>query len=205
MNTARCSNYFGIYDRHRGPFTLVLTRETPKKVRGAETIALSTDRVRGPFNAEDAHETARLLVTDPRDNVRDAFVYSESEGQFIGAFYQKDAAIPSWDDVSAVPLASTEQAAVTAPVAAPVVTVVAPTTPKPERRPRGAQLVVGKADRWPTSKGAQIVRQFFHPGRRATAQEIVGAVGEQLKAAGIEFPGSLVSRLKQGGFLTEAA
>jgi len=74
------------------------------------------------------------------------------------------------------------------------------------RRTRGARLVIGKTDGWPKSQGAQIVRQFFqHPDRRASTQEIVSAIGDQLMAAGIEFPGSLVSRLKQAGFLTEAA
>jgi len=103
---SHCSDYFGIYDRHRGPFTLVLSREETKKVKGEDTVVLKKDRERGPFSAEDAHETARMLVSDPRDNVSDVFVYSESECQFIGAAYHKGQVIPSWDEQSSVRLAA---------------------------------------------------------------------------------------------------
>lgn len=64
----------------------------------------------------------------------------------------------------------------------------------------------GNAEQWPRSKGPQILRAWFEsePGRVATVPEIVAACGPALTEAGIQFPASLISRLKQGGFLVPA-
>lgn len=93
-----CHSFSEIYSRHRGPYSLVLTRETRKAHKGEEKITHSTDKVRGPLGAEEAHEEARMIVNDPRDNVIDAHVFSETEQQFIGAHYARGVEVLPWDD-----------------------------------------------------------------------------------------------------------
>jgi hypothetical protein len=71
----------------------------------------------------------------------------------------------------------------------------------PPRR-TGRALELGAAEGWPKSEAAQIVRTFME-GKRLTSVEIVAAIGAELTGLGVQFPASLISRLKQGGFLRE--
>jgi len=187
------------FDHHRGPFTFCVTR--PKENPRKGTYPFSFERLPGTVNGADVADEARALLEDPRDSIISITVWSVTEQQCVMTYRKGDVIAQT----AAAPIEAEAPVAIATPVAA-----VAPAPrrdPKPAaRRTRGATLVLGKTDGWPKSHGAQIVLQFFrHPDRQATAQDVVSAVGDQLKAAGIEFPGSLVSRLKQAGFLTEAA
>lgn len=233
------SSYREIYDRHRGPFSLLLTREVAGK-KGQ--VAQQGDHLKGPMSAEEAHEEACLLVNDPRENIVQIHVYSDSENQFCGAFYKRGGEYKSWEEETDGRLEFPDEctpptllrgreepvqevdAAVDSDVpteallpAGPVRDLPAekPATPravKPSKLPgdrfpvvrgRSLELDGGNAERWPKSQGAQVVRAFYEGGKRATAAEVVATLGSQLRALGVEFPGSLVSRLKQGGFLKE--
>ena len=97
----------------------------------------------------------------------------------------------------------------------------APEAPaKPARRPKAAKLpgdrfpvVRGKqleldpgcAEPWPGNEATASVRRFFEePDKKATAAEVIAAIGvAKFKEFGVEHPGSLISRLKQKGFLRE--
>ncbi len=247
-----------IYGRHRGPYSLLLGRERPVKGGGMEQY---TDRLSKRFNAEDAHEEARMLVTDPRENVTDVHVFSDSEGQFTGAFYTRGVAYESWAELRARDLAETgfdnpweqtketndgrvephcgddadpgpgepgeaEAALLQEPVE-PVREVAAgderrvPAKPAPRVRPvrsvppqgeaatgakrKGVNLGIAadKIDGWPGSKGAGIVRAALIEIGEAgiSAAELAKRLADPLKEAGVEFPASLISRLKQGGFI----
>lgn len=95
-------NYKEIYDRHKGPYRLTLTRQV--EVKGKQEH--QSDRVEERFSAEDAHEEARMLVNDPKENIVNVYVFSESEGQFIGALYIRGADYRAWDAMRAEDLAS---------------------------------------------------------------------------------------------------
>lgn len=69
---------------------------------------------------------------------------------------------------------------------------------------RGRALTIGDTEGWPKSAPAQKVRGWF-AGRTGTSAELVQALGPELKEMGVEFPASLVSRLKQKGLLKEVA
>lgn len=233
---ATCSDYPALYARHRGPYSLLLSTATEKKVKGETVLVPGTNRNKGPMSAEEAHDTARMLVGDPRDNVTAAFVFSDTEGQFIGAYYERGQDIPAWDEARAV--SAVTRLAPTAPseteplvhgdegdVGEPVRGVDAdgavpaqpdarsakprpsalPRMPPPARKAVALQAATGAAE-WPKSRGPQILREWFaaEPGRRATVPDIVAACGPALTEAGIQFPASLISRLKQGGFLVPA-
>lgn len=238
IGMATTSSYRAIYDRHRGPYSLVLVRET---IGPKGKVTQDCDRLRGPFSAEDAHEESRLLVNCAKDNVVSVSVYSETEGQYIGAFYKKGEHYKPWheegedgrlelpDERPAPTLLQGKQkpvqkvddpldADVPARAASvpdrPVRDVPDEAQPKPRKsaklpgdrfpvvRGKSLELDLGNAERWPKSEAAQIVRAFYEePGKRATPAEVVAALGDQLKALGVEHPASLVSRLKQGGFL----
>lgn len=72
----------------------------------------------------------------------------------------------------------------------------------PSVRGKALEIDPGQAERWPASKPAQLLRAWFEEGgRKATAAEAVQALGTQLKEMGMEHPASLVSRLKQAGFI----
>ena len=232
---AICSDYPALYARHRGPYSLLLTTETTNK-KGE--VVVGSGRNRGPMSAEDAHDTARMLITDPRDNVRTVHVYSDTEQQYIGAYYDRGQVVPSWADASATSsldsTAEREGAASLPPGDAdeslPGVDVDVAVEPLPEQEPaakparpartqpaamprvppaprKAAPLAAAAgATEWPKSRGPQIIREWFaaEPGRQATVPEITAALGPALTEAGIQFPTSLISRLKQGGFLVAA-
>lgn len=244
-----------IYGRHRGPYSLLLGRSVVGKGGRVEDVS---DRLVGPYNAEEAHEKARALVGDPKDNVADVHVFSISEGQFTGAFYTRGKTYESWavlrerdlteagyDDMKETtdgrmelpqpagdePTAGTaallsvdaEQPAGDEPVRPDDALRDTGHAPKaiPRSRPvrnvppqsqaaagakrKGVVLEFdpGNAERWPTSKGASIVRTALEGGLTGTASELAKALAADLTAAGVEFPASLISRLKQGGFLRE--
>jgi hypothetical protein len=93
-NVMSTRSYREIYDRHRGPFSLLLTREEMKKGREEQV----TEKVKGPFSAEEAHEEAVMLVNDTRDNVLQVHVFSDGEGQFCGAFYKRGETYKTWEE-----------------------------------------------------------------------------------------------------------
>lgn len=233
----KIGNQREIYARHRGPYSLLVSRTVPGKGgKPKET----TDKVKGPFSAEDAHEEARMLVNDPRDNVVDIHVFSDSEGQFVGAHYKRGVEYPSWASLAEVGLDDEREndegrvelpderpdAALLSGGEEPLQKVVAPLkqrVPKPAVPSRGLvrnvppqsqaaagtkrkgavlELDPGNAERWPASKGAAIVRAAIER-ERGTASELAKRLTAELNAVGVEFPASLISRLKQGGFLRE--
>lgn len=228
-----------IYGRHRGPYSLLLGRERPGK-KGLEQF---TDRLSGPFSAEEAHEEARMLVGDSRENVTDVHVFSEGEGQFTGAFYRRGEIYVPWAELRDADLQAAgfntegldggmelpgerDEAALLSGGPQPLRQMDDPVDGQlPERtvsahRPvrrvppqsqaaagakrKGAviELDPGNAERWPASKGAQIVRAAIEE-TPAAAGDLAKRLAEPLKAVGVEFPASLISRLKQGGFLRE--
>lgn len=241
-----CSDHRAIYERHRGPFSMNIVRIKPGKKGDVE----ETEHVNGPFSAQEAHEHAQMLVNDSRDNIHKAFIWSETENQFIGAFYERGMLVRDWgagrdyvdeslpeqrveldDERPAEALVPSDAQRVAEPLphrderpaAEPQQPAEAParrkrsvqTVPKPaeppkpavERQPRAAKrpLVMGNREGWPQSKGAQIVFAYMNdPADRETSvKEIEAAIGETLREAGIAFPASLVSRLKQAGFIKE--
>lgn len=87
----------GIYARHRGPFQLGLTYPPPANSRRVSMGVSKWGKDRD-LSAEDAHEEARMLVNDPRDDVLRVHVWSNTEQQFIGAVYERGKMYPAWDD-----------------------------------------------------------------------------------------------------------
>ena len=74
------------------------------------------------------------------------------------------------------------------------------------QRPRAAlELDPGNAERWPKSEGATIVRNALEAGGPATASDLAQRVAADCAKVGVAFPASLISRLKQGGFLREVS
>lgn len=224
-----------IYRRHRGPFSLALTREV---VEGKKRVQTS-DFLNGPFSAEDAHEEARTMVNDPKDNIIDIYIFSKTEGQFTGAIYRRGETHPAWhlleepdgglelpdpsDEAALLPRGRQEpvrpvdapddervpQGAVPADRPVRNVPAKAPAQPRtpPAPKPRvGLELDPDKTTDWPKSAGAQAVLAHFVNGvKRATSAEICEALGPRLTEMGVAFPASLVSRLKQAGLLRPAA
>jgi hypothetical protein len=122
-----------IYGRHRGPYTLLLTRE----MKTEKKSTLVNDHMTGPFSGEEAHEEARMLVTDPRENILDVHVFSNTEGQFIGAYYKRGTPYLTWAEMrdmameetdGGVDLHSDDQ-----PLAGPAETTLLPEPPEPVR------------------------------------------------------------------------
>lgn len=222
--TSFCSDYGASYAAHRGPFSLLITREATRRVKGEDRIVPTTDHCRGPFTAEEAHEEARMQVGDPRDCVAQIHVFSENEQQFTGAYYERGQVIPTWDEIQRreidddrmVPAVASDQEALLSGEPEPLQRVDtvgrAPTSQQspavpampPKVKKRGAILGLdaGCAEQWPKSEAAQVVRTYLE-NHRGTAGEIADAVGPQLKELGVEFPAALISRLKQAGFLRE--
>lgn len=255
-NNVRTGNQREIYDRHRGPYSLLLGRAIPGK---GGKVKEDSDRISGPMSAEEAHEEARILVNDTKDTIMNVHVFSDSEGQFIGAFYKRGEKYPAWSEMMLVPdLDATEE--MDAPgqetnvdvdrseergldvsterdetallpggpeplqQMAPPVNKRMPIAAVPKRRPvrnvppqeqaaagtqrkRGSLLGIAadKIDKWPASKGASIVRTaLIELGQTGiSAADLAKRLAAELAAAGVEFPASLISRLKQGGFIKE--
>ena len=70
-------------DRHRGPFSLNVTRWDKTKPDGKQ---ISNAQLPGSVAREDVEAEALALLTDPRDCIVGVAVWSEVEQQFIGAF-----------------------------------------------------------------------------------------------------------------------
>lgn len=81
-----------------------------------------------------------------------------------------------------------------------------PAEPRAPRKPRGGPLTLNpeRLAEFPTNKGATIVREAL-AGWSATPGELTNKITPACTAAGIGFPASLISRLKQAGFLIEAS
>lgn len=191
-----------IYDRHRGPYSILTVSEIDRKGKPMQ----ANDHLAGPFSAEEAHEEARVLVNRAQENVVEAFVFSIPEGQFIGAFYKRGETYRPWSQEGMEPpdeISFVEEDVLPKEVAKERWSVSRPPAVKPAVVRTRRALELSHIERWPGSPPAQLVRAFFEEGRRATATEIVQALGPQLRALGVEHPASLVSRLKQGGFLKE--
>lgn len=207
-----------IYGRHRGPYSLMLSRQVAE---GKKTIS-KNDHLPGPFSAEEAHEEARMLVTDPRENVTAAFVYSETEGQFIGAVYNRGTEVyRPWAEERAEALAAagmndfdaaTEQPVPAAPQPAPAAPKVerpmakaAGTTPTPPKKiSRPLTLAEGAEAKWPKSEPNQIILAHFK-SEKTTAKDAAEKLGPHLIELGMAHPASAISRLKQNGLLVEVS
>jgi hypothetical protein len=83
------------FHRHRAQsFSLNLIREIDHGgKRGKEQIS---EHLPGPFTAEEAHEEGRMLVNDPRENVKAAFVFGNTEGAYIGVIYERGEVYLPW-------------------------------------------------------------------------------------------------------------
>lgn len=233
------SSFKEIYNRHRGPYSLQIVREIDAKGKPAQ----GTEHLEGPYSAEEAHEESRLMVKSAKEKVVEVFVFSITEGQFIGAFYKRGEAHRPWHELEEpsgrveLPDQRETPALVQGgeepvrPVDDPILPGVpaeavpprgsvrdVPAKAKPAKRTkreptklpgdrfpvvRGRNLALGNPEGWPKSAPAQVVREYFKDDRRATAAEVIQAIGGKLKELGMEHPGSLVSRLKQSGLLKE--
>jgi hypothetical protein len=195
-----------IYGRHAGPYSLLLTRESGGKQ--------FSDHLAGPYSAEEAHEEARKLVADPKGNTIQVFVNSITEGQFIGALYERGKRYASWTEMrdaegaaldAEKPEAPSEASADAAEVPAVKKAMAPKLEAKAPRAPRSRggilELDPGNAERWPNSKGAALVRSALEELGAATAADLAARLAEPLKAANVAFPASLISRLKQAGLL----
>jgi len=70
------------WDRHRGPYKLVVCRPHPRKkgTSTSEVLAGSTQ------HGADIAEEAQALLADPRDTIVAVSVWSESEECFVGGY-----------------------------------------------------------------------------------------------------------------------
>ncbi len=232
-------NFRLLYDRHTGPYTLLLCCTKPDG-KGGQTHYNRADSFR--LDARSVHDRAVDLITKPGDIVS-AMAFSESEQQFIGAWYQRGRdPLPTWiDDVpepveepsifelagrfaseltfSAFVSVQTHDADPGEPATevpeVPATDYAQASAPQPRpavapraRSTRGGLLELdpGNAERWPATDGPQKIRAWFEAedGRKASVRDIVDALGAELQAIGVGFPASMVSRLKQQGFLREA-
>lgn len=238
-------NFCEVFARHRGPYMVTMIRPG-KKASGV------TDRLEGPFKADKAYEAARDLVTDPKDTVASAFVYSLTEGQYVGCNLVRGREYATWKEMKDAhvsdeplrvelpaeqPTAGANEAALlqpgrrpdgeepvrevddprdSGPAVAPVpksrpVRVVPPKEPSEPRAKRVAppakpqtRLQAAGVGEWPKSLPAQLVKSHFDNGTKASAKEVVDAIGAHLVELGVQFPASLISRLKQAGLLVPA-
>lgn len=219
-------NFRPIYDRHQGPYVLLLMRQDAK---GKEF----TDRITGlSLRAQAAHEKAIDLINDrdpAKTDVHAVFVFSDTEGQFTGALYRRGEEYLPWqhlpiDDAVPVPSTRFKRPTVKEGAAKSVVNAIVQTDASPERVAapaktraaklpgdrfpvmRGRPLVHDPEGSWPKSAPAQFVKSFFGqqpPDYSATSAELVAAIGQSLTDLGVQFPASLISRLKQAGLLKE--
>lgn len=165
-------NFRPIYDRHQGPYVLLLLRTNAKGEQ-------FTDRMTGSsLRAQAAHEKAIDLINDrdpAKTDVQNVFVFSDTEGQFTGALYKRGEAYADWqhlseldDDMPARPKRTglTVKEAVALADATPLQrttvaeqldAVESPTThaglPTP-RKPRATKL---PGDRFPVMRGRPLV------------------------------------------------
>jgi hypothetical protein len=232
------SSFAAIYNRHRGQrYSLALVREIDHGgKRGKEQIS---DRILLPlrdedegrqrsrtFTAEEAHEEARMLVGDPRENVKSVFVFGETENQFIGAAYHRGETYLPWSDetlpVDPTTLTTQEIAdeVTSHPRVEPAAEPTKPATdwqaigkatkePKAPKVPRKAGLALtvapGSEAKWPPAPSAQHILATFKARGAMTAKEAAEVLAPKLVELGVAHPASAVSRLKQAGLLQEVA
>jgi hypothetical protein len=65
--------------RHRGPFTLCISRPSAKK---GKTGFYTTEWLQGSSEGPDAQDEAYALLTDPRDTITVVSVWSEREQSY---------------------------------------------------------------------------------------------------------------------------
>lgn len=97
------------------------------------------------------------------------------------------------------PVRSVSEEAPTKPRTKPRAAAAGNRQPPPRRV--ALALQIGAAEGWPKSPAAQAVRTLLAERTALTPGQIVEAIGAQLTGLGVEHPTSLISRLKQGGFL----
>lgn len=198
-------NFTPIYQNHSGPYSLLLLRLKDGKPY--------TDTSPGSPRAESVHDRALELLDE--DSVDSVYVFAAA-GYFTGALYKKGEQYAPLDFARAR-VTPPVVAAPGAPEAAPVAPVDIPPPPRVQRttgsrfpamRGQGLELTPGMDAKWPPSAPAQVVRKYFEDqgaGFVATAPEVVTQIGDALKAIGVEFPTSLISRLKQKGLLRKVS
>lgn len=78
------------WTRHRGPYTLVLTRPHKLAPRARAGFA-TTEWLKGSIGSgEDVVGEAWALLRDPRDSIEIVNVWSVTEQCFVGAYRRKD-------------------------------------------------------------------------------------------------------------------
>lgn len=195
-------NLTPIYDRHPGPYAILLLLEDDKG-------KLSSKSAMGTTSPVTTHDRAMELLEEK--NVVCVSVF-EAGGQFTGAFYRKGEEYTPLDYGRVPERAVVPEGGTAAPVdvAAPpkVQRAKTPGSRFPAMRGQGLELTPGMDDQWPKSAPAQMVRSHFEfkgAGFSATAPELVADIGPALKEIGVEFPASLISRLKQKGLLRKVS
>lgn len=222
MTTTTPVNFRPIYDRHQGPYVLLMLRENAKGQQ-------FTDRVTGSsLRAQAAHEKAVELVNqgDPKyPDVDSVFVFSDTEGQFTGALYRKGESYAGWEHLpiddappvdkrsAARKLLDVRKTTTLPELAAKVEADANAPAASPRKKPgdrfpvmRGRPLVPNLEGEWPKSAPAQLVRSHFEfrgANYSATSAELIAEIGTALAELKVQFPASLISRLKQAGLLKE--
>lgn len=71
-----------IFERHKGPYTLIAYYPT-RKLRTGYLAAVQPKKLIPNIEGSEVEEMACMLLTDPRDSVESVYVYSEREEQFV--------------------------------------------------------------------------------------------------------------------------
>lgn len=70
--------------RHKGPFTLMVTR--PARAKAKNPFIFTTEWLKGTSHAEDIEDEAIALLTDPADTITSVGIWSIPEGHFVGTY-----------------------------------------------------------------------------------------------------------------------
>jgi hypothetical protein len=195
-----------VYDRHPGPYSLVITKEGGK----SEVI--------GPFpTADSTHEAAKRVYAEKR--VLMICVFSDHLRYFIGVNYDEDnigrlELAPEREQRTLLserqepvqpvgPVRAAEEPAERTHVEAPVRDVPAAAERRVSSRKPGALLELdpGNAEQWPRSAAAQLIRSTLEAHGAMSASALADATRQQMIELKVAHPASLVSRLKQAGLL----
>lgn len=76
MTEAFLGNHPHFWERHRGPFSLMVVRPGKKGKMKSEWLS-------GVVDGPDVPEEAHALLTDPRDTIMRVHVWSEKDNQFV--------------------------------------------------------------------------------------------------------------------------
>ena len=66
------------YSRHRGPYVLIVNRDTPTR-----KVKWHTETLTGEVSGPDCEAEALALLADPRDTIQYVHVWSISEHQHV--------------------------------------------------------------------------------------------------------------------------